>query len=140
MSHTHSVHSGNGHSSPTIPDPEVVTKPERRRFTADYKHRILQAADACTHAGEVGALLRREGLYSSHLTTWRQQRQRGEVQGLTPLKRGRKTDPHAAELARLHQENAQLKAQLDRAELIVDVQKKLSQLLGLPETRNGDST
>lgn len=140
MSHTHAVNSDNGQSSPTIPDPEVVAKPERRRFTAEYKQRILQEAAACTHAGEVGALLRREGLYSSHLTTWRQQRQRGELQGLTPAKRGRKTDPHAAEFARLQRDNAQLKAQLDRAELIVEVQKKLSQLLGLLEIRSDDNT
>ncbi len=140
MSHTNSVNSGNGPSSPTIPDPEVVTKPERRRFTAEYKYRILQEAEACTQPGEVGALLRREGLYSSHLTTWRQQRQRGERQGLTPVKRGRKADPHAAEIARLQRENTQLQAQLERAELIVDVQKKLSQLLGLPETLNTEST
>ena len=117
-----------------IPDPEVVPKAERRRFSAEYKRRILQAADACAQPGEVGTLLRREGLYSSHLTTWRQQRQRGELQGLTPAQRGRKADPHAAEITRLQRENERLKAQLARAELIIDVQKKLSQLLGLPET------
>ena len=139
MSHTNSVPSGNGQLSPTIPDPEVIAKPQRRRFSAEYKYRILQEAEACTQPGEVGALLRREGLYSSHLTTWRQQRQRGERQGLAPAKRGRKTDPQAAELARLQHENAQLKAQLERAELIIEVKKKLSQLLGLPETSNTDS-
>ena len=117
-----------------IPDPEVVPKAERRRFTAEYKRRILQAADACAQPGEVGTLLRREGLYSSHLTTWRQQRQRGELHGLTPAKRGRKADPQAAEIARLQRETERLKAQLARAELIIDVQKKLSQMLGLPET------
>jgi transposase-like protein len=86
----------------------------------------------------VGILLRREGLYSSHLTTWRQQRERGELQGLTPAKRGRKANPHAAEIARLQRENERLKAQLARAELIIDVQKKLSQMLGLPETPSGE--
>ena len=136
MSHTNSVPSGNGQLSPTIPDPEVIAKPQRRRFSAEYKYRILQEAEACTQPGEVGALLRREGLYSSHLTTWRQQRQRGERQGLAPAKRGRKTDPQAAELARLQHENAQLKAQLERAELIIEVQKKLSQLLGQPTSTN----
>ena len=125
---------GNGKSSEGLPDPEVVIKPERRHFTAEYKRRVLQEAEACMQRGEVGALLRREGLYSSHLTTWRQQRQRGELQGLTPAKRGRKADPQAAEIARLQRETERLKAQLARAELIIDVQKKLSQMLGLPET------
>ena len=82
--------------------------------------------------GEIGALLRREGLYSSHLTTWRRQRDRGQLAGLTPKKRGRKPDPQAAELARLQRENEQLKARLEQAETIIEVQKKLSQMLGLP--------
>jgi transposase len=134
MSHTPiDKHQGNGQGVLTMPDPEVVVKAQRRRFTAEYKHRVLQEAEACTQRGEVGALLRREGLYSSHLTTWRHQRQRGELQGLTPAKRGRKVDPLAAENARLQREAERLKAQLTRAELIIDVQKKVSQLLGLPE-------
>lgn len=140
MSHTVANHSANKPTPPAIADPEVVVKPKRRQFTAEYKHRILQEAEACTQPGEVGALLRREGLYSSHLTTWRHQRQRGELQGLAPAKRGRKSDPHAAELARLQRENARLQAQVERAELIIDVQKKLSQLLGLPETPSDDNT
>ena len=130
--------SGNGQVRP--PDPEVVPKAERRRFSAEYKRRILQEAAACTQSGEVGALLRREGLYSSHLTTWRQQRRRGELQGLTPAQRGRKADPQAAEIARLQRENERLKAQLERAELIIDVQKKLSQMLGLPTTPSDERT
>lgn len=140
MSHneTPQLKSSNGQVS--LPDPEVVPKAERRRFSAEYKRRILRAADACTQPGEVGALLRREGLYSSHLTTWRQQRRRGELQGLTPAKRGRKADPQAAEIARLQRENERLKAQLERAELIIDVQKKLSQMLGLPETPSDERT
>src|SRR3970040_3066644 len=101
--------SGNGQIS-TLPDPEVVPKAERRRFSAEYKQRILQEAAACTQPGEVGALLRREGLYSSHLTTWRQQRHHGELHGLTPAQRGRKADLHAAEIARLQRENERLKA------------------------------
>jgi transposase len=134
MSHTPiDKHQGNGQVNLTVPDPEVVVKAQRRRFTAEYKHRVLQEAEACTQRGEVGALLRREGLYSSHLTTWRHQRQRGELQGLTPAKRGRKADPLAAENARLQRETERLKAQLARAELIIDVQKKVSQLLGLSE-------
>jgi transposase-like protein len=125
--------SRNGQAVLNVPDPEVVVKAQRRRFTAEYKRRILQEADACTQHGEIGALLRREGLYSSHLNTWRRQRARGELQGLTPAKRGRKANPQAAENARLQRETERLKAQLARAELIIDVQKKVSQLLGLPE-------
>ena len=93
----------------------------------------MQEADACARPGDIGALLRREGLYSSHLNTWGHQRARGEQQGLTPAKRGRKADPQAAENARLQHETERLKAQLARAELIIEVQKKVSQLLGLPE-------
>ena len=140
MSHneTPQLKSGNGQIS--TPDPEVVPKAERRRFSAEYKRRILREAEACTQPGEVGALLRREGLYASHLTTWRQQRRRGELQRLTPAKRGRKADPQAADIARLQRENERLKAQLERAELIIDVQKKLSRMLGLPETPSDEST
>jgi transposase-like protein len=134
MSHTQvDTRSKSGLTSLNVPDPEVVVTAQRRHFSAEYKRRVLQEAEACTQRGEVGALLRREGLYSSHLTTWRHQRQRGELQGLTPAKRGRKADPQAAENARLVRETARLKAQLARAELIIDVQKKVSQLLGLPE-------
>ena len=123
--HPVAIDSNNGHASLSLPDPEVVVKARRRHFTAEYKRQVLQEADACTQRGEVGALLRREGLYSSHLNTWRQQRQRGERQGLMPAKRGRKADPQAAEIARLQRETARLKAQLDRAELIIEVQKNL---------------
>jgi transposase len=134
MSHTQvDKHQGNGQIVRNLPDPEVVVKAQRRRFTAEYKQRILQEADACTQQGEIGALLRREGLYSSHLSTWRRQRQQGELQGLAPVKRGRKADPLAAENARLQRETERLKAQLARAELIIDVPKKVSELLGLPE-------
>ena len=108
------------------PDPQVVPKAERRRFSAEYKLSILAEADRCTGHGQIGALLRREGLYSSHLTTWRRQRE----QGTLGQKRGRKPDPHAAEVKRLQRENEQLRARLERAEHIIDVQKKLAQLLG----------
>ena len=84
-----------------VPDPEVVPKATRRRFNAAYKLSILQAAEACTQPGELGALLRREGLYSSYLTNWRRQRDRGELNGLAPRRRGRKADPHATENVRL---------------------------------------
>jgi len=113
------------------PDPEVTPKAKRRRFSAEYKLRILAEADGCTRPGEIGALLRREGLYSSHLTTWRRQRDEGQLYGLTGKQRGRKADPQAAELAQLRQENEQLQVRLKQAEVIIDVQKKLCGLLGL---------
>ena len=119
----------NNGSRPTMiqePDPQVVPKAERRRFSSEYKQRILAEADLCTEKGQIGALLRREGLYSSHLTTWRRQRE----QGALGRKRGRKPDPQAAEIKRLEQENERLRLRLERAEHIIDVQKKLAQLLG----------
>ena len=93
------------------PDPQVVPKAERRQFSAEYKLRILDEADRCTEHGQIGALLRREGLYSSHLTTWRRQRD----QGTLGQKRGRKPDPQAVEIKRLQRENEQLRARLERA-------------------------
>ena len=114
----------------TPPDPQVLPKAERRRFSAEYKQRILAEADACTERGQIGALLRREGLYSSHLDKWRTQRERGVLQALTPQKRGPKPDPQAAEIAKLRHENEQLRTSLQRAEHIIDVQKKLAELLG----------
>jgi len=117
-----------------VPDPEVVPRAKRRQFTAEYKLRILKEADNCTEPGQVGALLRREGLYSSHLTTWRRQRAKGQFKGLSPKKRGRKSPEQntlAKELAALQRENEQLKVRLEQAETIIDVQKKLSHLLGL---------
>lgn len=115
-----------------MPDPEVVPRAKRRQFSAEYKLRILEEADQCREPGQIGALLRREGLYSSHLSNWRRQQREGQLQGLRPQKRGRKNDPEAAELKRLRRENERLRQQLDRAELIIDVQKKVSQMLGLP--------
>ena len=119
----------NGQFKADVPDPEVIAPLRRRRFTATYKQRILEEAERCTQPGELGALLRREGLYASHLTRWRAQRRAGQLE---PQRRGRKADPQAAELARLQRENQRLKAQLERAELIIDAQKKLCQLLNLP--------
>jgi transposase-like protein len=121
---------GNRQHMSTEPDPQVVAKAERRQFSAEYKLRILTEADGCSERGEIGALLRREGLYSSHLEKWRKQRERGALAGLGGRKRGRKPDPQAAELARLQRENEQLRSRLERAEKIIDVQKKLAQLLG----------
>jgi len=109
------------------PDPEVPDKAQRRRFSAKYKLKILQQADECTQPGELGALLRREGLYSSYLGKWRLQRDEGVFGALTPKKRGRKAakkDPLEAENARLRRENEKLQQRLAKAELIIDVQKK----------------
>ena len=118
--------------SAATPDPEVVPKATRRRFTAEYKERILAQADGCTKPGQIGALLRREGLFRSHLAKWRQQRAQFGLTGLAPQKRGPKPDPQAAEIARLQRENERLLARLRRAENIIDVQKKVAQLLGTP--------
>ena len=118
-----------------IPDPAVAEKPVRRRFTAEYKLRILHEADRSTAPGELGALLRREGLYSSLLSTWRRQRDEGTLAGLTPKRRGRKANPDApliAENERLKRETQRLAAKLRQAETIIEVQKKLSEILGIP--------
>ena len=118
----------NGQLKMVGPEPEVVVRAERRRFSRAYKLDILAQAEQCTNSGQIGALLRREGLYSSHLTRWRQAQERGRLE---PAKRGRKANPQAAELAGLKKENERLKKQLEQAELIIDVQKKVSQLVGL---------
>ena len=131
-------------TNPTVerPDPEVPEKAQRRQFSAAYKQRILEEADRCTELGQIGALLRREGLYSSHLTTWRRQKEQGELDALTPKKRGRKStaNPLTEENQRLRKENARLSRRLEQAELIIDVQKKVSALLGisLPEVKSGE--
>ena len=117
------------------PDPEVVASAQRRQFTSGDKHRILDAADRCTQPGEIGALLRKEGIYSSHLSTWRRQRAADERAALAPQKRGRKADPIQAEdrrVLQLTQENDRLRRKLAQANAIIDVQKKLCDLLGLP--------
>jgi transposase len=116
-----------------VANPEVRDKAVRRRFTATYKRRILQEADQCGSGG-IAALLRREGLYSSHLTTWRKLRSTGEIAGLEPRKRGKKPvprNPMAGEMQRLTRENQRLQKRLHQAEVIIDVQKKLCDLLGL---------
>ncbi len=123
-----------GTSTTALPDPEVRPKAKRCQFTTEYKKRILDEADACTTPTQRGALVRREGLYSSHLNAWRRQRAQGILDGLAPKKRGVKPDPLALENARLRHEIEQLQAQLHRAETIIEVQKKVSQLLGLPNT------
>ena len=111
-----------------VPDPEVPEKTVRRKFTAAYKLRILKEAESCTEQGQIGALLRREGLYSSSLTSWRRQ----VAQGLIPKKRGpaaQKADPHMRRIAELERENEKLAHKLKQAELIIDVQKKVAELL-----------
>jgi len=124
------------------PSPEVLEKPVRRRFSVEYKARILAEADACSEPGMLGELLRREGLYSSHLSTWRRQRDEGALAGLKPKRRGRKAkskNPLADEVGRLQRENQRLKDQLRQAELIIDVQKKVSEMLNIPlKTREGE--
>ena len=110
-----------------IPTAEVPEKPVRRRFSAEYKLRILAEADGCTELGQLGELLRHEGLYSSLLSTWRRQRDEGVLAGLAPKRRGRKAKPKnplADELARLERENRRLTEKLRQAELIIGVQKK----------------
>ena len=128
------------------PDPEVPEKKPRRKFTAQYKLRILEEADACKEPGQVGALLRREGLYSSNLNTWRRQKEKGLLEALSPKKRGRKEkekNPLAPRVAQLEKENERLRKKLKQAEIIIDVQKKISQILGisqnLPEEEENNS-
>ena len=115
------------------PDPEVTDKPVRRKFTAEYKLKILAEADKCTEHGQIGALLRREGLYSSHLSSWRRKRMEGTLVSLSPGKRGPKVEknPLDAKVAQLERENERLKGKLKQAETIIDVQKKVSGLLGI---------
>jgi transposase len=113
---------------------EVLAKAERRRFTRDYKRRILREADRCRKPGEIGALLRREGLYSSQLSAWRAARDRGELGGQGARKRGpepKPPDPSAKRIALLERENERLRKRAERAEALVEVQKKLSELLGV---------
>jgi len=116
--------------APNKTDPEVLEKPKRRKFTAEYKKRIVEEADACTEPGQVGALLRREGLYSSHLATWRTQYEQKDLGG---QRRGRKStkNPLQAEVDRLEKENTRLRRELEQAEAVIDIQKKISETLGL---------
>jgi len=122
----------NGKVREEMPETEVVEKARRRQYTIEYKLRILQEADACKERGEIGALLRREGLYSSSFYTWREQRNRGSLVGLSDYKRGPKADIQSDEIARLKLENERLRKRLEQAELIIDVQKKVAQMLGVP--------
>ena len=127
-----------------VPNPEVWPRAQRRRFSAEYKLRILEEAGASSGSGQIGAILRREGLYSSHLTTWRRQRAQSQLDGLSPKSRGRKPavdEGLVKELAALKRENERLEFRLQQAETIIDVQKKLSELLGLTanEKKTGET-
>ena len=132
----------NTSAAPTQPpdtDSEVVPRARRRIFTKADKRRILEQADDCTRPGEIGALMRREGVYSSSLSTWRRQREAGDLAALAPQKRGPKADPRRADalqIAQLTRENDKLKVQLDKANLVIDVQKKVGALLALLEQNN----
>ena len=124
----------NGVSKDQRPQTEVTPKARRRIFSASYKLKILEEADQCTIPGQIGALLRREGLYSSSLSTWRRQRQKGQLGGLSPKKRGPKPSPDAKllrEMAQLRRQNQRLEEKLRKAKIIIDVQKKVSTLLGI---------
>ncbi len=114
-----------------VPEPEVSPRPKRRRFTAEYKARIVEEAEVCL---DVGALLRREGLYSSYLTTWRREYRSGALAALKDDKRGRKKtkNPLEDEVARLQRKNAHLARRLEQAEAIIEIQKKVSAMLGIP--------
>lgn len=116
-------------------DPQVPAKAKRRQFAPEYKQRILREAAAASAPGEIGALLRREGLYSSHLITWRRQRERGELAGLSTKRRGRKAkavNPLAKRVAELERDKRRLERKLEQAELLLDIQKKASRLLEIP--------
>jgi transposase-like protein len=121
----------------------VTPRAKRRRFSAAYKLRIVQEADGCTKPGEIGALLRREGLYSSHLVEWRRARDQGQLEGLTPKRRGPKPDPDTAlkrRVEKLERENARLTKKLEAAETIIEVQKNVSRLLGLTTPKSGSDS
>jgi transposase-like protein len=125
------------------PDPEVPDKPVRRKFTADYKMRILEEADRCKEPGEIGALLRREGLYSSHLSTWRRNRREGTLGALAPKKRGPAPDPTVPfkkRIGELEREVSSLRKELAQAMTIIDVQKKVSGLLQATEKTDEESS
>src|SRR3954451_3264240 len=113
-----------------VPDPELVERAKRRRFTAEYKLRILRQAEACTRAGEIGALLRREGLYTSHLTAWRKQRDAGALEALDRKRARKPADPRDAQLEMLRRRAERAEAELEKARKVIEVQGNVSALLG----------
>ncbi len=129
-------------AAPSPPNPEVEAKPTRRKFTAAYRLRILEEADRCQSPGEVGRLLRREGLYSSHLANWRKARREGSLAALSPKKRGAKPkarNPLEPKVRQLEAKVVRLEAELEKARTIVDVQEKVAGLLGFSLERGEDS-
>jgi transposase-like protein len=121
-----------------MPDPEVPERPVRRRFTAEYKLSILHEVDAATEDGQIGAILRRERLYSSHLVDWRRARKAGALEALARPSGRPRPNPLAKEVERLQRENARLASRLDTAERIIEIQGKVSELLGIPLARSDD--
>jgi transposase len=138
---------GTGSSTPgdlviRRPDPEVPEKKARRQYTAKYKLKVLEEVDACNDSGQIGEVLRREGLYYSNIRTWRQQRQKGILHGLSPKRRGQKArerSPLAIRVAELERENKRLTEKLRKAEAIIEVQKKISEILGIPMGDSGET-
>ena len=128
---------------PERSDPEVQEKKPRRRFSAQYKLRVLNEVDSCSEPGQIGVILRREGLYHSNIRTWQRQRDEGVLQGLAPKKRGRKAKdvyPLAKRVAQLERENRQLTEKLKQAETIIEVQKKVSEILGIHQPSNEEKS
>ena len=119
-------------SAEPAPDPEVPEGPKRRHFSPEYRLRILREADRCKATGELGALLRREGLYSSHLVNWRRQREAGGLSEMRTRKRGPKARAVDPRVKQLEKENARLKRRLEQAETIIEIQKKVAAILGIP--------
>jgi transposase len=131
-----------GSNGKSLTEVEVVAKAERRRFTAEYKGKVLREADQCKQPGEIGALLRREGLYWSNLTNWRKQRERGELAGLSANKRGpqrREKNPLAERVRELERDNARLQRRAERAEGLVELQKKVSEILGIELAKSAET-
>ena len=127
------LHSGG--SLLPVPSPEVSERASRKKFTAKYKLRILNEIDSASQRGEVGSILRREGLYSSNISSWRKQRKRGELEGLSPGKRGPKSakpDPKDKQIKELERQNRKLQRKLARANLLIDIQKKISEIMEIP--------
>lgn len=128
---------------PKRPDPEVLEKKPRRRFTAKYKLSILAEISSCSKPGDIGALLRREGLYYSNINTWQHQQRTGALKGLTPKKRGRKKleiNPLATRVAELERDNTRLTKKLKQAETIIEVQKKISEILGISQPEKDEES
>lgn len=120
------------------PNPEVLPRAKRRQFSTAYKKRVLEEYDACTEPGEKGALLRKEGIYSSYIVTWKRQLERDNLAGSTSTKRGPKEDPQREEMEKLEKENERLRERLRQSELIIEAQKKISQILGLEANENDE--